>query len=190
MKKITITAMLVFLGLGSRLYAQDTKTDSHTLQVTIPELAILDIEPSGSKNISMAFVNPTEAGNAISAPTANTALWLNYSSIVAAAGETTRKVSVQITSGTVPAGVDVTVQAAAPTGSSSGGTIATSASSTLTLSTTAQDLLTAIGSGYTGDGANNGHQLTYNLAVHTGSYSSLKWDNSTTLTIAYTISDN
>ncbi|WP_028663673.1 hypothetical protein [Runella zeae] len=180
---------LAMLGVCTSSFAQDDKDDTHTIQITIPEVALLDIEPSGSKNISLAFTAPTEAGNPITAPTANNSLWLNYSSIVASTGETSRTVSVQITSGTVPSGADLTLQAAAPSGSNGGGTIANSASSTLTLSGSSQTLLTGIGSGYTGNGANNGHQLTYNLALASGAYSDLKYDASTTVTVTYTISD-
>lgn len=185
MMKTNYLALFAFLGISLLSQAQDAATDAHTVQITIPNVALVDIEPSGSKNIALAFTAPTEAGEPVVAPTANTALWLNYSSIVA--GTSTRNIQVRVTSGTLPSGTDLTVQAAAPTGGE--GTLA-AAGSVITLSTTNQSLLSGIGSAYTGDGANNGHQLTYNLALASGGYANLKSDASTTVTVTYTIADN
>ncbi len=60
-------------------YGQDTNTDSHTITVEIPEVALVDIEPSASKDISLEYTAPTEAGNPLVEAT-NSDLWLNYSS--------------------------------------------------------------------------------------------------------------
>ncbi|MCU0339054.1 MAG: hypothetical protein MUE30_04160 [Spirosomaceae bacterium] len=186
MKKRIVALVALCVGIGSgALHAQDTRTDNHTVTITIPEVALLDLESSGSKNFTLAFVAPTEAGNPVTAPAANTDLWMNYSSIVAASGETARTVSVQITSGTVPAGANLTVQAAPPMGGA--GTLGNPLGGPLTLSTTAQDIVTAIGSCYTGNGPTAGHELIYGLAI--GTYSSLKHDASGALTVTYTISD-
>jgi hypothetical protein len=190
MKKIYYAVLAGLLVSCLNVFAQDDKDDTHDVQITIPEVALLDIESGGSKNIILAFVAPTEAGNPLTAPTANTSLWLNYSSIVATTGsDASRTVTVQITTGTLPSGTSLTVQAAAPTGANGGGTLA-AAGSAVTLSASSQTLLSGIGSGYTGNGANNGHQLTYNLEVASGNYANLKYDNSSTVTVTYTISDN
>jgi len=62
----------------------------------------------------------------------------------------------------------------------------------IALSGDAQDIITEIGSCYTGDGANNGHLLHYSLELNDGSsaYSSLNFDQSTTLYVTYTLSDD
>lgn len=190
MIKTKYLALFAFVGISTLSQAQsDAGTDAHTVQITIPSVALVDIEPSGSKDIAMAFAAPTEAGNPITAPTANTTLWLNYSSIVASTGVTSRRINVKVSSGAIPAGTNLTVQAAAASGSG-GGTVVATGSSVITLTDTDQSLLTGIGSAYTGNGANNGHQLTYNLALASGGYANLKSDASTTVTVTYTIADN
>lgn len=185
MKKQILAIMAMCVGIGSgATYAQDTRTDNHQVTINIPEVALLDLEATGAKNITMAFTAPTEAGDPIAAPTPNTNLWINYSSIVASVGETSRKVTVQITSGTVPSGASLTVTPQAPTGGV--GTLGTQ-SGALTLSTTAQDIVTGIGSGYTENGANKGHNLHYGLAIT--NYANLKHDATGSITVTYTITD-
>ena len=185
-------ALIVLMGVTTQtLFAQDTNVDAHDITISIPEVAILDIEPSASTAITLAPVAPTEAGDAIDFSTAtNNALWLNYSSIIGSVTEPTRKVTVAITSGTVPGGMLLKLLAAADAGNGDG-TVGAAAGQ-LTLSGTAQDLLTGIGSCYTNTPENNGHQLTYSLELDAavGSYANLDFDDATTLTITYTLSDN
>ncbi|TLV03875.1 hypothetical protein FEN17_09865 [Dyadobacter luticola] len=70
-------------------------------------MALLDLETSGTKNISASFIAPTEAGEKIAVPADNNTLWLNYSSIQA--GVKTKRVEVE-TSALVD-GVDINVVA-------------------------------------------------------------------------------
>ena len=166
--------------------AQDTQTDNHTIGITIPSVALVDIEPSASKNITMNFTAPTEAGLPIEAPAPNNTLWLNYSSIKDASNPT-RTISVKLNA--LVAGVDIKVTAAVAAGSGDG-TLGTPSAS-LVLTATDQPIITGIGSAYTGNGANNGHNLTYELEVGsaTASYADLE-ASTTSATVVYTISDN
>ncbi|MDX1666209.1 MAG: hypothetical protein R3350_03220, partial [Saprospiraceae bacterium] len=169
----------------------DTNTDAHTVQINIPEVALLDIEPGGSTSITLAPTAPTEAGEALDFSGANdNSLWLNYSSIVGSTTEPSRKVTAAITTGTVPSGMLVKVTAGADAGGGAG-TVGTPAGE-LTLSSTAQDLITGVGSCYTGNGDGAGHNLTYALALDptAGSYANIDFDEATTLTITYTLTDN
>ncbi|MCY1663634.1 hypothetical protein [Chryseobacterium sp. SL1] len=181
---------LVALAASVHLSAQDTNTDNHTITISVPEVALVDIEPAASKNITLGFTAPTEAGNPIVANAANTTLWLNYSSIKSVA-DPTRNVSVKLNA--VIPGVDINVTAAAATGSG-GGTLGTP-SAQLTLSAADQTIISGIGSAYTGNGANNGHNLTYALAPGSGpgvvaAYADLTAAAITVATVTYTISDN
>lgn len=192
MKKTTITlAMsLAIFSISSNLKAQDTYTDNHTVTISVPEVALVDIEPAATKNITLGFTAPTEAGNPVTPNTANTTLWLNYSSIKSVA-DPTRNVSVSVNA--IIPGIDIHVTAAAATGSG-GGTLGTPAAQ-LTLSATDQTIISGIGSAYTGNGANNGHNLTYALAAGSGpgavaAYADLQATASTVATVTYTISDN
>ncbi|SEH26927.1 hypothetical protein [Chryseobacterium culicis] len=192
MKKLNLTiAMSLFaLALSGNLSAQDTNTDNHTVTISIPEVALVDIEPAATKNITLGFTAPTEAGNPITPSASNTTLWLNYSSIKSVA-DPTRNVSVKMNA-LVP-GVDLHVTAAAATGAGAG-TLGTSAG-LLTLTATDQTIVSGIGSAYTGNGANNGHNLTYALAAGSGpggvaAYADLQATATVAATVTYTISDN
>lgn len=192
MKKTTITlAMsLATFALSSNLRAQDTNKDNHTVTISVPEVALVDIEPAATKNITLGFTAPTEAGNPVIPNTANSTLWLNYSSIKSVA-DPTRNVSVSVNA--IIPGIDIHVTAAAATGS--GGGLLGTPTAQLTLSATDQIIISEIGSAYTGNGANNGHNLTYALAAGSGPggvavYADLQATATTVATVTYTISDN
>jgi hypothetical protein len=184
-RDVLITATII-LGLirSVDLNAQDGNTDNHTIGITIPEVALVDIEPAASRNISMNFTAPTEAGNPIIAPNNNSTLWINVSSIKST-GDPTRTVSVKLTA-LIP-GVAIKVTAAADAGQGAG-TMGTP-SSQLTLSTSDQGIVTGIGSAYTGNGASKGYNLTYNVSSPDGNYGNLS-ANAAIATVTYTISDN
>lgn len=187
--KFMLALLLVGGFSSSSLFAQDTNTDAHDITINIPEVAILDIEPDAATALTLAPTAPTEAGAAIdfSGATDNS-LWLNYSSIIGSTTEPTRKVSVAITNGTVPGGMLVKLLAGADAGNGDG-TVGT-AGGQLTLTAAPQDLITGIGSCFTNTPENNGHQLTYSLELDGTNYADLDFDDATTLTITYTLSDN
>ena len=185
MKKIKLIVAIGFLVfLGSKASAQDTQTDNHTITVVVPNVALLDLEAT-TRNFSATFVQPTplEAGDRLTNPANNTDLWLNYSSIVAASGITSRRVQAKV-SALVP-GVDIAVTAGAA--STGGGTRGTG--STITLTATDQNLVTAIGSAFTGSGISNGHQLTYAFTALDANYGNLR-TASPVITVTYTLVDN
>ena len=186
MKKLTL-AIIAVLGFGFGASAQDTNIDFHTVTITIPEVALLDIELAGSKNITTTFTAPTEAGEAIVAPTTGLgSLWLNYSSIVTASGlDMSRTVSVKA-SGLI-AGTSLNVTAGVPviTGGGTGGSpVAITA-----ITAADQTIISGIGSVWTGDGVNSGSNITYALTAPAASYGSLV-AGTTAVTVTYTLSDN
>lgn len=165
---VTTNAMAVGDGLEA----------GEAVTYTMPAMKTLDVEGVAP---TLTFVVPTEAGTTIDAVTSNTS-WINYTSIVATA--TTNKVSVAI-AGTVPAGTTLKVVAAAHAGTGDG-TYGTP-SPAVTLSTTAADLITAIGSCYTGTGNANGHQLTYTWSVDADKYETVVAATGADITATYTI---
>jgi hypothetical protein len=188
--KFSLSLSLVALAISAGMNAQDTNTDSHTIGITIPEVALVDIEPAATKNITLGFTAPTEAGLPIIPDASNTTLWLNYSSIKSVA-DPTRNVSVKLNA--IIPGIDIHVTAAAATGAGAG-TLGTP-SAQLTLSAVDQTIVSGIGSAYTGNGTNNGHNLTYALAAGSGpggvaAYADLQASTTTVATVVYTISDN
>lgn len=185
--RMMAVAALVF-GCLNFSFAQDDNDDMHDINITIPEVALLDIEPSANTTISLGAIAPTEAGDPIdfSATTDNT-LWINYSSIIGSTTEPSRKVTAKY-SGTLPGGMLLKVNAAADAGNGAGN-VGTPVGQ-ITLTTSDQDFVTTIGSCYTNTPENNGHQLTYVLEVDPGNYGDIDFDDATTLTVIYTLTDN
>ena len=165
---------LVFSLIPSAMFPQTT------VPITLPVVTLMDIEPTG--NFTLNFTAPTEAGQAVTVPAANTTKWINYTSAIASGG-LTRRITASIN--TLIAGVNIRVQAAAASGAG-GGTLGTS-SGLVTLSTTATTIITGIGGAFTGNGANNGHMLTISLAV--SSYANLSARTNTPVIITYTITE-
>jgi len=177
--------VFVFALCGSfSVFAQDTRVDNHQITVDVPAVALLDLETTGSKNFTAAFTQPTplEAGEKLTAPAANSTLWLNYSSIQTAT--TTKRVDVK--SDVLVNGVDIHLVAGA---SASG--FGTKGTPTAGFNLTAADqiLVNGIGSAYTLTGPSNGHQLTYTFASLDANYAALR-SGSTIVTVTYTLADN
>lgn len=169
---------LIFLGFSCTIFSQTT--GNRTVAVTLPVVTLMDVEPAGT--IAMNFVAPTDAGRPVTAPAANTAKWINYTSAIAPGG-LSRRITASINQ--VLPGIDIKIQAATASGSG-GGTLGTS-SAQVTLTTTAQTIISGIGGAFTGTGANNGHRLTITLSANT--YANLSARTSTPVVITYTITE-
>lgn len=188
-----IFAVLFITASFPALLAQDTEIGSHNLTVSIPEVAILDIESTlATTSITIGPTEPTEAGEALDfSSVTNDDLWLNYSSIRnSGGGDATRTVSV-VATGTLPTGMTLSLTVASATGSGGGAlgsVIGGGTPFSLTIGTPAT-IVNGIGSCYTGNPENNGHQLTYGLAMNVGDYAALDAVDSD-ITVTYTLSDN
>ena len=187
MKKLAVFTLALMATIGVvKSNAQDTEAFKHSVKLSIPEVALLDLE-GGFSGIVLAPTAPTEAGEALDFSSAtDNGTWMNYSSVVAAG--LSRKVSVQITNGVVPDGLTLTVEAGADAGQGNG--VKGTASSTITLSTTPQNIVSSVGSCWTGNGASKGRNLTYALALSSDdSYGLLDFEDDD-IEITYTILDD
>lgn len=187
MKKIAF-AFLAVLGLNTAM-AQENNDDTHDLTIVIPEVALLDIESSTSKNFTMEFTAPTEAGLPIVQPTINSSIWLNVSSIVLPS-ETrivTAKLSQNLTNGAILSVFNMMF----PMGSVGNPGFGMMIPQPNGLSTADSPIISNVTSGYTGDGVGSGFQLFYTAAVSPSpnGYSLLKASNET-VTVTFTLSDN
>ena len=190
LKKLLFASLIVLNVTAT--FAQDTNEDSHTVSIGIPEVALLDLESATGTAISLNGTAPTEAGDAVIFSATNADIWINYSSIVGSSTEPSRNVTVQITDGDVPDGLVLSVVAAQDAGEGDG-TMGVAVSDAIELSTdNAEEIIDGVGSAYTGNGANKGHNLTYSLNqdASSGSYADLDFDQAQTLSITYTLSDN
>ncbi|MDZ7317169.1 MAG: hypothetical protein ONA69_09250 [candidate division KSB1 bacterium] len=176
MKRLTLTA--VFLALFIAAAYADTDSYQHTVTISIPEIALVDVEGA---NVSLSISVPgNEAGEAPVGGT-NSNAWLNYTSTVEL--NKTRTVTVQSNSNL--SGLGLYVTAANYTGQGAG-VLGTSAGEKK-IESSAVAIVTGIGSCYTGTGTNNGHQLTYRLAVE--NMGSVTIDN-TNVIVIYTITND
>ncbi len=186
MKKLVVLSIALMMSFGM-VYAVsgDTETDNHVVKLSIPEVALLDLE--GNTSVTLTPTAPTEAGEAFDFSSAtSSAVWVNYSSVVAAAKA--RSVSVQITDGVVPNGLTLTVVAGTDAGQGKGNV--GSSAGTITLSSDAQTLISNVRSCWTGTGASKGHNLTYALDLTSeDNYGDLA-NADTDIEITYTISDD
>ena len=159
--------------------------DQHDVMFTIPEIVLLDIEPNNT-SITLTLDQPTDAGAPVTTSTngTNNTKWLNYSSCISPS-TTPRTISVQITNGTIPDGLNLTLQASNVSGIGQG--VLGTPSGLITPSNTPQILISGIGGAFTGTGSNNGHQLTYSLSID--NYNLLDANNSATIEITYTITE-
>jgi len=190
MKRKLFAVAALGVAFAFNTNAQDKADDSHTVAISIPEVAILDLEAKGGTTVSLSVEAPTEAGEAVDFSNAtDNNVWINYSSIVGKS-ETSRVVAAKISENSVPDGMLLKVTAAKDAGNGDG-TMGVSAGE-VTLSSTDQKVITGIGSSYTADGAGNGHNLEYALELDptAGSYSKIDFDQDVKLTITYTISNN
>ena len=190
LKNLLFAALIVFTAKGA--FAQDTNTDTHTVTIGIPEVALLDLESATGTAITLNGTAPSEAGEAMVFNAKNSDIWINYSSIVGSKSDPSRNVTVQITDGQVPDGLVLSVVAAQDAGKGDG-TMGKAEKDAIALSTKKADkIIDGVGSAYTGNGAKKGHNLTYTLTLDSskGSYAKVDFDQAQTLSITYTLSDD
>lgn len=172
--------LLIFLFLFSGLTYAQTGGFKYT-SLSLSAVSLLDIEPGGT--ITMSFQAPSEAGLPIVNPSPNTTKWLNYTSAIEPGG-ITRTITASVNQ-TIP-GVDIKLLASSAAGLGKGALGLSSGQVTLTTNPTV--IISGIGGAFTGNGINNGHQLTLSLVP--SNYMHLSAQSNTQVTITYTISSN
>jgi len=184
-KNTLLIVNCIFLLFFIKLKAQVLDTDQVSIDVSVPEIALIDIEPS-NEQITFNIAAVSNAGEKIDVSSlTNNTKWINYTSSLAPTSSS-RNVSAQIISGNVPSGMELKLIAGSYTGTGAG-THGTS-SGVITLSTSSQNIITNIGGAYTDNGSSNGHQLTYSLNII--NYSLLDFEDTDTLIITFTLIDN
>lgn len=155
-------------------------TTNVNVGVSLPSIALLDIENNGSINLELSA--PSEAGRPLINNTSNNSAWLNFTSALGVGSS--RNVSVQIASG-IGSGYEIVLQPQAYSGIGAGQL--GNRVPTVNLSNIPQKIIDNIGGAFTGNGLSNGYNLRYSLAIT--NYGALKKEN-TTFMITYTLTDN
>ncbi|SHI75642.1 hypothetical protein SAMN05444280_105151 [Tangfeifania diversioriginum] len=183
---LVLFLMVCYTGV---LVAQDN-VSSHKLNIEVPEVALLGLVSENASDISFSASSPTEAGNAIdfhNNKNQNNHIWLNYSSVIN--NSTHRRKIVAFVQGEMPKGMHLKVKASEAEGSGKG-KLGHPAGEIL-LSDKPAEIISGIGSCYTGKGVNNGHVLTYELEYDQDSptYAGLSTEP-TTFNVIYTLTDH
>ena len=172
---LLIITILAFCSakLEAQVYAYGNFT------INVYDVCYARIFPSGTIRMNLLA---SEAGNSMSTKT-DASTYMQLTSI-APEGET-RKITAIVSSGSVPAGTQFQLTAGAcSTGAGARGT----PSSTITLDRSAQkDVVTGIGSCYTGTSSTSGYNLIYTWGVDPASYSQLSATSTVSIMITYTI---
>lgn len=154
------------------------------LNLSIPPVSIINFAVDGDQVITYSY-SVLEPNNVEQVITPNTGdnTWLNYSSIVNPGA--TNYITVNISSGSLPADVSLRVLISEDLGFGSGST--GTPIGEITLSTYPQNIIVNIGSCFTGTGLNRGHRLNYiwdNLESYNYSYN---YENGEAIVVTYTI---
>jgi len=168
--------LMMYLPLNGQTYTGQTP-----VSISIPEVAVVDIEPDNSP-ISFSMTSPTSGGSSLLLATQNKSKWINYSCALSSFS-TNRNIYIASTNG-VPDGLSLKLTIGNAVGGR--GKLGNSMG-TISLSTTPQLIIADIGRGYTGNGTNAGHQLTYKLSI--SDYAKLAASESTSIQIMLTISE-
>jgi hypothetical protein len=181
------TIILITLAFSGLSYAQDN-TQSSNVAISIPEIAILDIENENTTDINFNLnADGLEGGKIFKVRKNNASLWLNYTSVVSESGNQ-RSISVQAENLPTIDGMVVKVQALPFREGFGGGDLGTP-TGTITPNEVPTELVTNIGSAYTGNGQRKGHRLRYKLRFN-GDFADLNVeDAASTITMTYTITD-
>lgn len=183
-----ILSVLLVIFLPLFLTAQSNQT-SHRVNIEIPEVALLGLVSEDASQTNLTVSAPTEAGNKIDVSTTQqkNGVWLNYSSIIRSQNH--RRKVVAVVQGEIPAGMRLFVEASQATGQGNGtmgqpiGKVA--------LSEQPADIISGIGSCYTGKGISNGHLLTYRLETdNSGDSMADLTQHQASLQVVYTLTDH
>lgn len=171
-------AFYILLCSTQWLFAQ-IDSDIVPVEIILPQIALLDIE-DGSPVI-LNQINPTEAGNQPGFES-NSIQWINFTSAVSTG--TTRNITAAIEGGSIPSGIALQLTLSAYSGTGEGN-LGTPTGGAITLTTSPQDIITAIGGAYTGNGTGNGYQIIYSILL--SDISLLTSTASTSFDVVYTM---
>ena len=161
-------------------------TASVNLSISMPSVALIDLLPTGSTNVSLKMTAPTEAGTGIGVGNSNAANWLIFTSAVAPG--MSRSIKGDII-GLFPSGVRLRLDVSPYVGDGQGFTGGSSyVTSNVYLTNTATSFIDNIKGAYTGTGyGTHGFKLKYSLEIL--NYANIR-SGVNNVTVRYTMADN
>ncbi len=186
MKLLDAISCFIFMVLFS-LVAGAQESTSHKLEIDVSEVALLALQMEKGSDVNLNAAMPNTAGQQIQMNKEEpSGIWINYSSIVRA--DQKRKVTATVV-GEIPQGMILKVMASESRGEGRGKL--GESLSWVALKTGSVDVISNIGSCYTGHGVQNGHLLSYKIELEDNEdmYAKLK-ESETSLQILYTLTDD
>ncbi len=181
-KKLLVLGLIILTNL-SIVSAQDgSNTATNVVSLGMPEVYML---ASNSATVNLTLT-PTTAGNAVVSSVADSTARVLISSVVAEAQ--TRTLTAKISAGSVPAGTYLNLVAQTPNATFVGtaGTFAAE----IQLSATDQNIITGIGTCYSGTSSDDGYKMkyTYGVPESTEQYDLIRASGGSAVTITFTLS--
>jgi hypothetical protein len=177
MKSLKLILFRVASVMAVAALVEGAATSTQTVTMQVNAICVLGVTGNPS---ALTVSAPATGGQTPSSPSSNTT-YAQYTSTVGAS-QTRRLTAAWGGSDAAPAGCSLKLQA-----TPSGGTNQGTGTSQVTVSSTAQDIITGIRSCATGTGATSGAQLTYTLSVDT--VTSLVAAETKSATITLTLTD-
>jgi hypothetical protein len=162
-------------------FSQETGSINATFNLS--QVAMLDLEPNNSA-VTLNLEASNEAGEMAVIVMENNKRWINFSSAVSSTAAP-RSISVKIDDGQVPSGLYLKLITSNYMGIGQG--VLGLPAGILTINSTPQTIISNIRGAYTGDGINNGYELTYYLEIF--DYKLLDFNQTESLSITLTLSD-
>ena len=181
---------LSFFIITSFVFSQDSNKNNHSLTINVPEVALISVN-SANSSIELNGTHSNEAGDKVNFNVEDSSTWINYSSIVGSIDESNRFITAEISEGEIPKGLNLLINATNDAGKGDG-LLGTPNNAYQTLNKKPIKLIEQIGSCYTGVGTEKGHNITYKLMLSDkkNAYKKLDFNQSETILITYTLSDN
>jgi len=183
LKKIYI--LLLLLLTSGFAYSQWGETQIN-VRLSLPQIALVDIESGLNNNIHFTISPSIESGNSATIQqSSGQSLWINYSSSLSPL-QNSRSIIAEVSQGIFPDGIILYIEASDYSGFGEGQLGQTAGK--INLTSQSKPIIANLGNCFTGDGINNGHQLNFSLEIN--DYSKIHAIEETDFTILYTITDN
>jgi hypothetical protein len=157
-----------------------------SVNFSLPEVALVDIEPDSDNSIHFKIMTGTEAGTSpMAVKTSEDELWLNYSSALPSSSNS-RVITAEVSQGSIPSGIKLFLEASGY--SSHGDGQQGQAAGKIELTNQPRPVISGIGNCYTGNGIRSGHQLYFSIEIT--DYSELETSGEHNFVILYTLTEN
>ena len=195
MKKLSLIIAAVFVfGLTNVTIAKDNKEDQHNVRLRIDEITLLDIEDGSGRSVKDFIFEITpgdlvsEAGAAFNSTIElkdrnNRKAYLQYTALVASK----KYVKAEISSGSLPNGFSLNLKVDEAKGGK--GKVGKEKNKFEKLTKSGVEVISNIGTSYTGNGGSKGHKLDYQLEIEKNADISKLSSGSFDITVTYTITE-